>query len=176
MRPNSPARAEPRMGRKTIREYISALHQIDVLNRDGAAVAEIDDQDGKADGGLGGGHGQDEQREHLSYQVAQIGGEGDEVDVDRQQDQFHRHQDDDDVLAVQENAQHPDGEQDGGDGQILGQTDGHQALPSEPWPGLRSCMSTAMAAVRAFWTLMTCLRTPGLDRNVSTMAPIIATS
>src|SRR5471032_980893 len=62
MRPNSHAMTEPKMGRKTISEYISALHQIDVLNRDGAAVAEIDDQDGKADGGLGGGHGQDEQR------------------------------------------------------------------------------------------------------------------
>src|ERR1700753_2813722 len=63
-RPNSPAMAAPRRGRKTIAAYISALHQIDVLNRDGAAVAEIDHQDGKADGGLGGGNGADQQREH----------------------------------------------------------------------------------------------------------------
>ena len=61
------------MGRKTSAAYISALHQIDVVHRDGAAVAEEDDQDGKPDGGLGGGDGQNEQREHLSHQIAQIG-------------------------------------------------------------------------------------------------------
>src|SRR4051812_29922540 len=78
-RPNSPAMAEPMMGRKTIREYISTLHHVDVLNRDGAAVAEIDHQDRQADGGLGGGHGEDEQREDLAHQVAQIGAESDEI-------------------------------------------------------------------------------------------------
>ena len=141
-------------------------------NRGTIAVEEINDQDGQPDGGLGSGHGQHEQRKDLPHQIAQIYGKGDEVDVHRQQDQFHRHQDDDDVLAVQENAQHPDGEQDCRDGEILGEPDNHYA----PSPGLISIMSTAMAAVRAFCTEITCLRTPGLDRNVSTMAPIIATS
>src|ERR1700712_3664111 len=60
-RPNKPAMAEPIRGRKTIAAYISALHQIDVLNRDGAAVAEINDQDGQADGRFGGRHSQNEQ-------------------------------------------------------------------------------------------------------------------
>ena len=57
-------------------------------DRDGAAVAEIDDQDGKADRGFGGGDGQDEQREDLPHQIARESGEGDEVDVHREQDQL----------------------------------------------------------------------------------------
>src|SRR5258708_15424285 len=70
-RPNRPAMAEPMMGRKTMAAYISALHHIDILNRDGAAVAGIDDQDGRADGSFGGGHRQHEQREHVPHQIAQ---------------------------------------------------------------------------------------------------------
>src|SRR5580704_5930126 len=162
---------EPMMGRKTMAAYISALHHVDVLNRDGAAVAEIDHKNGKPDCRFGGGDGEHEQGEDLADQIAQIGREGHEIDAHRQEDQFHRHQDDDDVLAVEENAHHPDGEQDSGDSQVIGQPDGHA-----PAPGLRSCMSTAMAAVRAFWTEITWRRTPGRDRNVSTMDPIIATS
>ena len=38
-------------------------------------------------------------------QVAEVGAEGDEVDVHREQDQLDRHQDDDDVLAVEEDAE-----------------------------------------------------------------------
>ena len=85
---------------------------VDVFDVDGAAVAEEDDQDGEADGRLGGGHGQDEHGEDLADQVAQVGRERDEVDVHREQDQLDRHQDDDDVLAVQEDAEHAEREQD----------------------------------------------------------------
>src|SRR5262245_33512365 len=63
----------------------SALHEIDVFDRDGAAVAEIDDEDGKADRRLGGGDGQDEEREDLPHQIVKEGREGDEIDVDREQ-------------------------------------------------------------------------------------------
>ncbi|MEJ0044489.1 MAG: hypothetical protein WDM81_20730 [Rhizomicrobium sp.] len=53
-RPNRPAMADAMMGRKTIAAYISALHQVDVFHGDGAAVAEIDDEDGEPDGGFRG--------------------------------------------------------------------------------------------------------------------------
>ena len=54
-------------------------------------------------------------------QIVQKGGEGDEIDVHRQQDQLDRHQDDDDVLAVEEDAEHAEREQDRGDGRDNGQ-------------------------------------------------------
>ena len=59
-----------------------------------------------------GGDGQHEHREDLSGEVAEEGAERDQVDVHREQDQLDRHQDDDDVLAVQEDAEHADREQD----------------------------------------------------------------
>ena len=66
---------EPRMRKEDDRRVhvASAFHQVDVFDRDGAAVAEIDDEDGKTDGGFGGGDGEHEQREHLPHQIAQIG-------------------------------------------------------------------------------------------------------
>ena len=48
----------------------SALHRVDVFDRDRAAVAEIGDEDGEADRRLRRRDGQDEQREDLAGQVA----------------------------------------------------------------------------------------------------------
>src|SRR5262245_16346093 len=120
-RPKRPAMMDPRRGNATISVYIfdrSALHQIDVLNRDGAAVAEVDDEDGEADRGFGGGDRQHEEREDLTGQVAQESRERDEVDVDREEDELDRHQDDDDVLAVDEDAEDADGEEQRGNDEI----------------------------------------------------------
>src|SRR5690606_6106139 len=73
-RPKRPATSAPISGRKTIAWIISALalHHVDVLNRDGAAVAEEDHENREPDGGLGGGDGQDQQREHLADEIAQM--------------------------------------------------------------------------------------------------------
>src|ERR1051326_981175 len=129
-RPNNPAMKEPSSGSKTMAEYNSALQQIDVFDRDGAAIAEIDDQDGEPDGGLGGGHRQHEEGEDLADQVTQKGGERHEVDVDREQNQLDRHQDDDDVLAVEEDAEHADGEEQRSEEEIVPETDGHVRPPA----------------------------------------------
>src|SRR5882724_12419921 len=91
-----------------------ALHHVDVFDLDRAAVAEVDDEDGKADGGLGRRHRENEHGEDLADEVAELGREGDEVDVDREQHQLDRHQDDDDVLAVEEDAEDAEREQDRG--------------------------------------------------------------
>jgi hypothetical protein len=66
--PNSPAISAPISGRKTMSldHRASALHHVDVFDRDRAAVAEEDDEDGEADRRLGGGDGQHEQREDLA--------------------------------------------------------------------------------------------------------------
>src|ERR1700676_3155799 len=95
----------PRSGRKTIAWYISALHHVDVLDRDRAAIAVEGNDDGKPDRRFGGGDGEHDQGEDLADEIAQEGGEGDEVDVDGEQNQLDRHQDDDDVLAVDEDAE-----------------------------------------------------------------------
>ncbi len=60
----------PRSGRRTIARYISAFHQTDVLDRDRAAVAEIDDEDGETDRGFRCRDREYEQREHLADDVA----------------------------------------------------------------------------------------------------------
>ena len=53
----------------------SALHHVDVVNRDRAAVAVEDDEDGEADRRFGRGDGQDQQREDLPGEIAELGGE-----------------------------------------------------------------------------------------------------
>src|SRR5688572_7798216 len=54
-----------------------SLHPIDVVDRDRAAAAEIDDQDRQPDRCLARRHGQHEHREHLAGQVAEEGAERD---------------------------------------------------------------------------------------------------
>ena len=53
---------------------------------------------------------------------------GDQVDVHGQQNKFYRHQDDDDVLAIEDDPGHADGEQDRCNDQIVGQADYHLIL------------------------------------------------
>src|SRR3954463_1145769 len=158
----------------------SALHQIDVLNRDRAAVAEIDHQDGETDCGFGGRDGEHQEGEDLPDDVAEEGRERHEVDVDREQDQLDRHQDDDDVLPVEEDAENPCCEQDRADRQIVPKADDHfphsaASASCSPCPEATLRTLIASSGVRAFCTLMSCRLTLALWRSVSTMAPIIAT-
>src|ERR1700704_5007442 len=158
---------------------LSALHQVDVFDRDRAAIAVVGDQNGEADGGFGGRYGQHHQREHLAHQIAEKGGEGDEIDVDREQDQLDRHQNDDDVLPVYEDPEDTDREQDGGHREVMAEADGHIVplrASYRPWPGRTLTMSIAVALVRATCSAMFCRLTLGLWRSVNTIAPIIAPS
>src|SRR4249919_551262 len=123
LRPNRPARIAPSNGASTIASstdfeiicstpgIASALQRVDVGDVDRAPVAEQGDQDRQADRGLGRGNGQDEEHEHLAGGVADLARERDEVDVDREQQQFDRHQQHDHVLAVEEDAGEADAEQ-----------------------------------------------------------------
>ena len=123
--------------------------------------------------GLGRGDRQHEHGEDLPGHIVQVGGEGHQVDVHGQQDQLDRHQDDDDVAAVHDDAEHPDGEQDRGDRQIVAQCNGHRSIPD---PGLIETLCVPVAGVRATCLPMSWRLTWGLWRKVSTMAPIMATS
>ncbi len=96
----------------------------------------------------------------------------DEVDIHGEQDQLDRHQNDDHVLPVEEDAEDPDREQDRRDGEVVAEPDGHDS----PCPDLTFTTSIASSRVRATCCEMSCRLTFGLWRSVRTIAPIIATS
>src|SRR5512143_3188030 len=150
----------------------SALHHRGVVDGDVAAVAEEGDEDRKPHRRLRRRHGQHEHGEDLPHHVAEVDREGDEVDVHRQQDELDAHQDDDDVLAVHEDAEDPDREQDRGDREVMRKAD-HSEVP---WPGFRDTTRRPACGVRATWSAITWRRMCGLWRSVSTIAPIMATS
>src|SRR6516164_6136685 len=107
----------------------SALHQIHVLNRDRAAVAEVSNEDRKPDGGFGSRHREHDQRIDLADDVAEECRERDQIDVDREQDELNRHQDDDDVLTVEKDTEDPERKQDRGDPEIMPQPDHESPCP-----------------------------------------------
>src|SRR3990172_1963229 len=153
----------------------SALHQIDVFDRDRTAIAEIDHENGEPDRRFRGRDREHQKRVNLAHDVAHMAGEGDQIDVDREQDELDRHQDDDHVLAVEEDAENPERKQNGGDREIMAKTDGHVLLPT-PWPLRTMRTSIASFGLRAFCVGMSWRLTRSLWRSVSTMAPIMATS
>src|SRR5689334_19879823 len=81
---------------KMIHAWVStaalSLHQVDLGEVDRAAVAVDEKHDGQPDADLGGRDGDDEQGEDLTGRRVVEGPEGDEVDVDRVQDELDRHQ------------------------------------------------------------------------------------
>src|ERR1700688_4458172 len=159
----------------------SALHQIDVFDLDRAPVAEVHHQHGQTNCGFRGRNRQHQHREHLADDVAEEGRERHQVDIDRKQDQFDRHQDDDDVLAVEKDAKNARCKQDRADREIMSEPDRHcthsgASASCRPWPEATLRRLIASSGVRAFCTLMSCRLTLTLWRSVSTTAPIIETS
>src|SRR5580700_11087884 len=172
----APAMTAPSSGRKTMASYMPplAFHQIDVFNRDRTAVAEIGDEDGEPDRGFRRRERENDQRIDLADDVAEESRERHQIDVDGEQNELDRHQDDDDVLAVEEDAQDPEREQDRGNRQIMPEPDDHGSPPS-PCPDLTLTTSIAVSRRRATWLAIFCRRTFGLCCRVSTMAPTMAT-
>src|SRR5271163_119604 len=117
-RPKKPAIIAASSGRKTTATpTASALHHVDVFDSNGAAVAEVDDEDRETDCRF---RRRDRQNEHckgLADEVAQKDREGDEIDTDRKQHQFDRHQHDDNVFAIEKDAKNTQCEQDRGNRQ-----------------------------------------------------------
>src|SRR5687768_1482694 len=102
-RPPRPAVSAASSGRKTMRmmDCMLPAHLVGGVDRDGTAAAEEDHQDCQPDRGFGSSDGEHEHGEDLPLHVAEEGAEGDEVDVDAEQQQFDRHQHQDDVAAVE---------------------------------------------------------------------------
>src|SRR6185437_16089852 len=147
----------------------------DVFDRNRAAIAVEHDEDGEPNRGFRRGNREHDQRKYLSDDVAEMSGERNQIDVDRQQNQFDRHQNDDHVLAVEEDAENPEREQDRGDRKIMSEPNGH-GLPPRPCPGRTWRISIDIAGVRATCSAMFWRRTRTRCCSVSTMAPTMATS
>src|SRR5580700_7476569 len=82
----------------------SSLQRVQVFDVDAAALAEQDHEDRKPDGRFGSRDGQHEEHEDLPMDVVQIARERDEVEVRCEQQQLHAHEEQDDVLAIEEHA------------------------------------------------------------------------
>src|SRR5579862_7287105 len=135
----------PMRGRATMASYMPlALHQIDVFDRNRAAVAEISDENGETDSGLRRRNSEDDQGVDLAHDVAAEARECDQVDVDREQDQFDRHQNDDDVLAVEKDAENAKRKQNRCNRKVVTKPDRHDS----PCPGLTLTSSIALAFPR----------------------------
>ena len=134
------------------------------------------DEDGQTNGSFGSGHREDEEHEYLSVQVAQPVREGDKVEVHRQQHEFDAHEQQDDVLPVEEDASHRDAEQDAGQEQEMfqahrGQVQAHGRFSASILTIRRRCSLVTATCAETSWTLR-----PGRLRMVSAMAATMANS
>src|SRR5688572_2698186 len=106
-----------------------ALHEVYVFNRNRAAIAKIDDENGEPDRRFTGSDGEHQKSEHLTHEIAKERGKSNQVDVDGEQDQLDRHQNDDDVLAIEKNSENADGEENRGKGEVVAKADRHSQTP-----------------------------------------------
>jgi hypothetical protein len=95
------------------------LQQVDLVNVKGLARAIDGDDDSQPDGGFGCGDDHDEEDEDLSGDLMPHMREGDEGEVNGVEHELNRHEDGDDV-AFDKEAGDADGEEDGGEDQVVG--------------------------------------------------------
>src|SRR3546814_2851713 len=81
-------------------------------------VTEQRHQDRKADRRLGCRHGEDEKHEDLAVGIAEEAGKRDKIDIHRKQHQLDGHQQDDHVLAVDDDPGNADAKQHRAQGEI----------------------------------------------------------
>src|SRR2546421_11855147 len=108
-------------------DFRSALHEVDLVEVDADPVPVDEQHDGEADSDFGGGDGDDEEGEDLTGDVAELGREGDEVEVHGVEHKLDAHEHEDAVAPGQDPVD-ADTEQEGGQEQELG--DGHSFSPS----------------------------------------------
>src|SRR5688572_6172119 len=101
----------------------STFQPVEILDVDGIDAAEEHDQYREPDRRLRGGNRQDEEDEYLPGSVAQEMRESDEIHVDGEQHELDRHQEDDHVLAVQEDPDDRNGEKNGREHEIVRERD-----------------------------------------------------
>src|SRR6266849_3354166 len=146
-----------------------ALQASQVGYIDGTKVAEERHEDRQPDRGFRGRHREDEEHEHLSGDVAQLVRERDEVHVDGEQHQLDRHEDHDQVLAVEEDAGHADREEQRAEDEVV--LVGNHRVSDMPFTTFSRSPGRTASCVRGSWYLVS-LRV----RSVMAMAATMATS
>jgi hypothetical protein len=121
-------------------QHRSASHQVELVEVDASAVAVDGQDDRQTDADLGGGHGDDEQGEHLARDVAVHGREGDQVDVHGVEDQLDRHQHGH-AVPTGDHAVDADGEQEGAEQEELVEQHG-QSLRAITMAPMRAAVSS----------------------------------
>src|SRR5436190_21348767 len=204
--PNRPATIAPTSGaigttvssageRVVAMSCCSALERVELVDGDGRARSEQHDEDGEADGRLRGGDGEDEEDEDLAgHRIGarlrvEVVRERDEVQVDGEQHQLDRHQQHDQVLAIEEDADHRQREQDRADGEVVAERDRaerHRRSPTGLTASLGASRGTGSGFIvtmrmRSAFCALTCsdgsIRFESfLARKVSEIAAMIATS
>src|SRR5450631_404912 len=99
------------------------LEGVQVCDIDRLQVAEERHEYRQPDRGFRRGDREDEEHEHLPREVAEVVREGDEVHVDGEQHQLDRHQQDDEVLAVEEDSHDANGKQARAEDEVVAQGD-----------------------------------------------------
>src|SRR5690606_11723755 len=164
----------------------SPLERVQFGDVDRAPVAEQRDQDREPDRRFRRGHRQDEEHEDLPRLVAEVAREGDEVDVHRQQHQCDRHQQDDDDLAVEEDARDADAEQHRAQREVVAEAEAlseelHHSCPPSLAPSAsrfsagRATMRRRSAARTRVWAPGFWCLVPGRRRRVRVTAATTAT-
>ena len=143
---------------------------LELFHVDADAVAEQHDQDGQADGGLGGRDGEDKEHENLAGQIAQEISKGHKIEVNRQQHQLHAHEQQNHAAPVDEDAAHRNGEEHGTQGQQVGQGD-HSSFSTGIFTSRTRSLGRTATCSATF-----CTRRPRRRRKVSVIAPTIASS
>src|SRR5512138_239759 len=147
-----------------------AFHFIELFDVDALLLTEQDHENGETDRRLGRRDRHDEEHVHLPIQVAELARERDEVEVDRKEHQLDAHEQQDHVLAVQENARDAEREQQACQHQYELELDHASFSASILTRRTRSCARTATCAATS------CCFAPRRWRIVSVIAATIASS
>jgi len=83
-----------------------SFEQVHKLHGHGSSGPVVDHKQGQANGRFCRSHRKDKEGKDLAYKVIYVQGEHQEIGVDSQQHQLNRHQHNNDVLSIQEDAPH----------------------------------------------------------------------
>src|SRR5690606_1207730 len=147
-----------------------AFHLIELLDVDALLPAEQDHQDRKADRGLRCRHSHDEENVDLAVQITELACKSDEIEVHREQHELDAHEQQDHVLAVQEDARHAQREQQTGQQQDEFELDHASFSGAILTIRMRSCGRTATCAATS------CCLKPRRLRIVNEIAAMMASS
>src|SRR5665647_1069927 len=111
-------------------EFASPLEDIEIVDVNGAAVAEDGHDQSQSHRHFRRGHGQDKEHEHLAVHGLEVIGKADEGQVDGVEHHFDAHIDDQGV-APNQDSDHPQGEQGHAQGQVILDRDYHNRSPLE---------------------------------------------